>query len=60
MLSEFLMKIDIKDCELDVRFQKGVNEYFNFQKLRDFEDLSKKHKTHKEYSDGPIDLTNCF
>lgn len=56
-----MKKIDEKDLELDVRFQKGSFDYFSLEKLKDFEDLTKKHKVSKETSDdGPIELTNCF
>ncbi len=44
-----------------MRFQKGYNEHFSLDKLKDFDDLTKKHKVQKENGDdSPIDLTNCF
>lgn len=60
VLEDFLKKIDEKDCELDIRFPKNANEYFSFDKLKDFDDISKKHKINREPDDGPVDISNCF
>ena len=59
VLGDFLQKIDEKDCELDVRFPKSPSE-FSFDKLKDFDDISKKHKVSKEYDEGPVDISQCF
>lgn len=59
-LEIFSKKIDEKDCELDVRFPKSHSEYFSFDKLKDFDDIGKKHKVSKEYDEGPIDISQCF
>jgi hypothetical protein len=42
--------------------QKEATEHFSLQKLKDFDDLSKKQKVSRDYGDdgNPIDLTNCF
>lgn len=60
MLADFLKKVDVKDCELDMRFPKGNSDFFSFDKLKDFDDLSKKLKVSKETDDGPIDISQCF
>ena len=60
-LADFLKKVDEKDCELDIRFPKNSGEYFNFEKLKDFDDLTKKSKvSYKDTDDGPVDLFDCF
>lgn len=59
-LASFLEKIDEKDCELDIRFPKNVSDNFSFDKLKDFDDLSKKHKVSKDSDDGPVDISDCF
>lgn len=60
VLADFLQKIDEKDCELDIRFPKNVSDYFSFDKLKDFDDLSKKHRISKDSDDGPVDISDCF
>lgn len=61
MLGDFLKKIDPKDCELDIRFPKNVSDNYNFEKLKDFDDLTKKSKSsYKETDDGPVDIFDCF
>jgi len=38
-----------------VRFQKGSSDFFSFERLKDFDDLTKKYKTQKEQGDeNPI------
>jgi len=59
-LADFLQKIDEKDCELDIRFPKNVSDYFTFDKLKDFDDISKKHRISKDSDDGPVDISDCF
>jgi uncharacterized UBP type Zn finger protein len=60
VLGDFLKKIDEKDCELDIRFPKSVSDYYTFDKLKDFDDLTKKHRVTKDTDDGPVDISDCF
>lgn len=60
LLGNFLEKVDPKDCELDMRFPKSASDHFSFDKLKDFDDLSKKHKVSKDSDDGPVDISSCF
>lgn len=60
-LADFLKKTDVKDCELDMRFPKSAGDNFNFEKLKDFDDITKKTKnSHRDTDDGPIDIFDCF
>ena len=43
-----------------MRFPRNASEYFNFEKLKDFDDISKKHKVNRQSDEGPIDISNCF
>ena len=44
-----------------MRFPKSVSDNFNFDKLKDFDDLTKKNKTsYKDQDDGPVDIFDCF
>ena len=44
-----------------MRFPKSVSDNFNFDKLKDFDDLTKKNKiSHKDQDDGPVDIFDCF
>lgn len=37
-----------------------MSDNFSFDKLKDFDDLSKKHKVSKDSDDGPVDISDCF
>jgi hypothetical protein len=60
-LAEVLTKVDEKDCELDMRMNKESMTSFNFERLKEFEDLTKKYRN-PSYSleDKEVALESCF
>lgn len=44
-----------------MKFPKSVSDYFTFDKLKDFDDISKKVRVSKDSGDdGPVDISDCF